>query len=75
MTDVTLYSFPGSLYSSIARLGLAEKRVPYRGQLVDIGPAMKNYEPEYMLGRFVLPRLVAATALGTALVWGLMTVL
>ncbi|MCA9706232.1 MAG: glutathione S-transferase family protein [Myxococcales bacterium] len=60
MTHVALYCFPGSLYSSIARLGLAEKGVRYETRLVDIGPAMKNYSPEYMRlnPRGVVPTLV-----------------
>ncbi|MCA9650592.1 MAG: glutathione S-transferase family protein [Myxococcales bacterium] len=46
--DVALYCYPGSLYSSIARLGLAEKHVRYEERLVDIGPAMRSYAPQYM---------------------------
>lgn len=58
--DVALYCYPGSLYSSIARFALAEKRVPYEERIVDIGPAMKNYEAQYMRinPRGVVPTLV-----------------
>lgn len=65
--DVALYCFPGSLYSSIARFGLAEKHVPYEERIVDIGPAMRNYEPEYMRinPRGVVPTLAHGDELVT----------
>lgn len=60
MRPVTLYHFPPSLCSQKVRLALEEKGVPWRGELVDIGPALENYEPEYMRlnPRGVVPTLV-----------------
>jgi glutathione S-transferase len=48
MAEVTLYHIWPSLCSQHVRLALAEKGVGYQGQLVNIGPAMENYEPWYV---------------------------
>ncbi|MEZ4451630.1 MAG: glutathione S-transferase family protein [Nannocystaceae bacterium] len=48
MQEVTLYHALPSLCSQKVRLALAEKGVPYRAVLIDIGPSMENYEPWYM---------------------------
>lgn len=48
MPEVTLFHIWPSLYSQVARLALAEKQVAYQGQIVNIGPAMENYEPWYV---------------------------
>ncbi len=44
---ITLYHFPPSLCSQKVRLALAEKGVEWEGRIVDIGPAMENYEGWY----------------------------
>jgi glutathione S-transferase len=48
MPELTLYHYPLSYSSQIVRLVLAEKRIPYKSVIVDIGPAHENYEPWYM---------------------------
>ncbi len=48
MTDVTLYHIWPSLCSQHVRLALAEKGIAYQGKIVNIGPAMENYEPWYV---------------------------
>jgi glutathione S-transferase len=57
---VTLHHFPPSLCSQKVRLVLAEKGVPHEQRVVDIGPAMENYEPWYarLNPRMVVPTLV-----------------
>ncbi len=57
---VTLYHFPPSLCSQKVRLVLAEKRVAWQARVVDIGPAMENYEGWYarLNPRMVVPTLV-----------------
>lgn len=48
MPELTLYHYPLSYSSQVVRLVLAEKRIPYKSVIVDIGPAHENYEPWYM---------------------------
>jgi len=57
---VTLYHFPPSLCSQKVRLVLTEKRVAWQERLVDIGPAMENYQGWYarLNPRMVVPTLV-----------------
>ncbi len=59
-TDLTLYAFPASLCSQKVRLALAEKRVPYENQLIDIELRLENFEPWYLRlnPRGVVPTLV-----------------
>lgn len=57
---VTLYHVLPSNCSQKVRLVLAEKGVPYVGRVVNIGPAMENYEPWYVRlnNKAVVPTLV-----------------
>ena len=57
---VTLYHVLPSNCSQKVRLVLAEKGVPYVGRVVNIGPAMENYEPWYVRlnEKAVVPTLV-----------------
>lgn len=58
--SVVLYHFWPSLCSQKVRLVLAEKKVPYRSELINIGPPMENYSPAYAAinPRMVVPTLV-----------------
>lgn len=58
--QATLFHILPSSCSQKVRLVLAEKQVPYTGKLVNIGPAMENYEPWYVRlnPRAVVPTLV-----------------
>ena len=60
MSDLTLYHFPPSKYSQIARLALTVKGLPWRSMLVNIGPPLENYEPWYarLNPEMVVPTLV-----------------
>lgn len=55
-----LYHYPYSLCSQKVRLALAELGLPWEGRVVDIGPAMENYEAWYcrINPRMVVPTLV-----------------
>jgi glutathione S-transferase len=59
-SDVLLYAFPGSLCSQKVRLALAEKRVAYTKEFIDIELRLQNYEPWYlrMNPKGVVPTLV-----------------
>lgn len=45
---VVLFHFWPSLCSQKVRLALAEKGVVYEGRLVNIGPPLENYDPDYV---------------------------
>ncbi len=57
-SSVTVYGFFGSFCTQKVYLALAEKGVRYGRRLVDIGPAMRNYEPWYAR---INPRMVIPT--------------
>ena len=49
MPEVTLYHFPPSYFSQIARLVLAEKGVAWRSKFIAPGPPIfESYKPWYM---------------------------
>ena len=48
MVEILLYDHPSSICSQMARLALAEKRVPYSRRTVDIMDTHEQFEPWYV---------------------------
>jgi len=57
---LTLYDNPVSFSSQVVRFVLAEKGLPFKERLMDVGPALQNYDPWYLKFnlRGVVPTLV-----------------
>ena len=57
---MTLYDNPVSFSSQVVRFVLAEKGIPFKERLMDVGPALQNYDPWYLKInlRGVVPTLV-----------------